>query len=481
MKPSKGVPMLQLQEKGIQGIITGWMRMAEENRHRPIAEEASPEEDWPTGEPFRNRDRNRTIPEEPGTAPKEQAPQGRESLRFWTGRTAFMLSALFAFQKRQEDADMEKKTLLWPVHQTSGAVMGAFAGWDMPIRYGDIQAEHEAVRTAAGLFDVSHMGELRLAGPGALTFADSIVTNRVSLPDEPVARAIYSPMCHPNGGTVDDLFLYVHSQEDVLLVVNAGNIAKDEAHIRSLLPEGIILTDESSEWMQLALQGPAAGTILAGMPLFSETGVSALRFMRWMPTRLDGREAILSRSGYTGGDGFEVYVRTTDPVWAAGLWTALLEKGRPYGLVPAGLGARDTLRLEGALPLYGHELADDISPLEAGLNRFVKLDKPFFTGRNALLQQAGEGTHRMLVGLELVERGIAREGCLVFPAEDMKEEPVGVVTSGGVGIHIGQNIAMALVSHGAVRPGDEVQVEVRGRRIRARVTPLPFYRGTRNS
>ena len=358
--------------------------------------------------------------------------------------------------------------------------MAEFAGWDMPIRYGDIQQEHRAVRTAAGLFDVSHMGELRLTGPGALAFAESLVTNKV--PDPALHRATYSPMCHPNGGTVDDLFLYGITPDEALLVVNAGNIDKDEAHVRANLPEGIQLVNESPEWIQLALQGPAAASVLAAMPLFAGTGVETLRFMTWMPARLDGYEAILSRSGYTGGDGFELYVRTSDPTWASGLWDAILDEGRPHGVVPAGLGARDTLRLEGALPLYGHELTDDVSPIEANLLRFIHLEKERFIGREALLRQAGQGTERVLAGIALVDRGIAREGCEVLAPEaegdatGTASPPVGRVTSGGVGVFVGRNIAMAYLDRAFAIPGTAVDVDVRGRRLRAEVVDLPFYR-----
>ncbi len=375
---------------------------------------------------------------------------------------------------------MAKRTPLWSVHESSGAVMAEFAGWDMPIRYGDIQQEHRAVRTAAGLFDVSHMGELRLSGPGALAFAASLITNTV--PDPALRRATYSPMCHPHGGTVDDLFVYGISPDEALLVVNAGNIEKDEAHVRSFLPDGIRLANESSEWIQLALQGPAAATVLAAMPLFADTGVADLRFMTWTPARLDGYEAILSRSGYTGGDGFELYIRTSDPAWAAGLWDAILDEGRPYGVVPAGLGARDTLRLEGALPLYGHELTDDVSPIEANLLRFIHLEKERFIGREALLRQSEQGTGRVLAGICLIDRGIAREGCEVFPVSEgtqsatAEAQAIGRVTSGGVGVFIGRNIAMAYLDRAHAAPGTAVDVEVRGRRLRAEVAALPFYR-----
>lgn len=384
---------------------------------------------------------------------------------------------------------MGKKTLLWPVHLASGAQMAEFAGWDMPIRYADIQAEHRSVRTAAGLFDVSHMGELRITGSGALAFADYLVTNKVSDPQK--RRATYSPMCHADGGTVDDLFIYGYSHEEVLLVVNAGNIEKDEVHIRSLLPKGLVLANESEQWLQLALQGPSASDVLSGMEEFADQEVSGMKFMSWKPLEMDGFPAVLSRSGYTGGDGFEIYVRCgPDAGWAARFWNKLLEAGKPFGIVPAGLGARDTLRLEGALSLYGHELTDAISPVEANLLRFIHLEKEDFVGKPALKQQMENGTTHVLIGLVLLERGIAREGCLVFPpavevaagAECMAETPpsqvgdIGRITSGGVGITIGRNIVMALVERSYSVPGTVVLVDVRGRRLKAEVVTLPFYR-----
>jgi len=401
-----------------------------------------------------------------------------------------------ADREMERKHDMARKTLLWPVHASSGAQFAEFAGWEMPIRYTDIQEEHRAVRNAAGLFDVSHMGELRLTGPGALAYADFLVTNKVSEPEK--RKATYSPMCHADGGTVDDLFVYGFSQEEALLVVNAGNIRKDEAHIRSLLPEGIHLADESPEWLQLALQGPAAAGILDGLAACRDLEVPAMRFMSWKSTELGGYPAIISRSGYTGGDGFEIYVRCgADAEWATAFWHLLLQAGKPLGILPAGLGARDTLRLEGALPLYGHELRDDVTPIEAGLSRFVRMDKKDFSGKDALVKQLAVGGAGMLAGLVMKERGIAREGYRVFSARQEAEpasmpaegnsgdmpvpesgqaEMIGTVTSGGVGIHVGHNIAMAFLKQPHALPGSQVLVEVRGRLLAAEVVRMPFYR-----
>lgn len=365
---------------------------------------------------------------------------------------------------------MAKKTLLWSVHQKT-AQMSEFAGWDMPIRYSDIQAEHRAVRTAAGLFDVSHMGELRLKGPEAMAFADYLVTNKLAPPEK--MRAIYSPMCYENGGTVDDLFIYVLSPDDVLFVVNAGNIDKDEAHIRSILPQTLTLTNESEEWMQLALQGPAAKDILSELYPISDMLPAEMKFMTWKPFQINKYAGILSRSGYTGGDGYEVYVRCKgDATFAADLWQQFLTVGAPYGLVPVGLGARDTLRLEGALPLYGHELRDDVSPIEANLLRFVHVEKGGFVGQNVLKKQLKEGTEHVLAGLSLVDRGIMREGCSVF---DASHEAIGQTTSGGVAVMAGGSIAMALIKRNKAVIGEPVWVEVRGRMLKAEAVSIPFF------
>jgi aminomethyltransferase len=289
---------------------------------------------------------------------------------------------------------------------------------------------------------------------------------------------------------VDDLFIYGYSQDEALLVVNAGNIGKDEAHIRSLLPKGLVLANESDEWLQFALQGPAAAEILSGMDKFATCDAAGMKFMSWKPAEVDGFSTVLSRSGYTGGDGYEIYVRCgSDAAWAAGFWNELLDAGKAFGIVPVGLGARDTLRLEGALSLYGHELTDAISPVEANLLRFIHMEKEDFVGKAALKEQMENGTTHVLAGLVLLDRGIAREGCLVFPpvaevaAEVVTEVAVGFqinaigrITSGGVGITIGRNIAMALVERPFSVPGTIVMVDVRGRRLKAEVATLPFYR-----
>ncbi len=370
---------------------------------------------------------------------------------------------------------MVNKTLLWPMHVSLGAKMAEYAGWDMPIRYTGIQEEHLAVRQQAGVFDVSHMGELRLCGPGALPFVESILTNRIALPA--ACRATYSPMCHANGGTVDDLIVYPFSEEEVLLVVNAGNTEKDRMHLQALLPEELTLSDESAEWMQLAVQGPAAEALLTSFLRLSTFSPDELPFMGWQKHSLDGYEALLSRSGYTGGDGFELYVRCgSHPSWGADLWQSMLETGKGFGLLPVGLGARDTLRLEGGLPLYGHELTDTLSPLQAGLLRFVKWDKGPFLGREALLEQFTGGVSPVLTGFVLQERGIPREGCRLFSEEASRDISIGIVSSGGMGFMSGKGIAMGHVLPPYKTPGTGLWMEIREKRLRAEVVALPFHR-----
>ena len=373
---------------------------------------------------------------------------------------------------------MTRHTPLQEVHRAMGARMDVFAGWDMPIRYTDIPLEHRAVREAAGLFDVSHMGELRIRGEGALAFASFLLTNQIAPPSR--HRATYSPMCHANGGTVDDLFVYPLSEQDVLLVVNAGNVEKDEAHVRALLPAGLSLVNESPQWLQLAIQGPAAAGILQSLPEFSLWNPAELPFMGWQTGMLSGFSALLSRSGYSGGDGFELYLHCGgNPAVATSWWNRLLDAGHASGLVPAGLGARDTLRLEGGLPLYGHELTDSLTPVEAGLHRFIKLEKGDFLGREALARQMENGVSHIRVGLEMLERGIPREGCPVHATAETTAEPIGWISSGGVGIWVEKNIAMAYVPPACASLETPLWLDIRGRRIAAKVVALPFYKKPR--
>lgn len=359
---------------------------------------------------------------------------------------------------------MSMKTPLYDTHVRAGGRIVDFAGWELPVQYSGILAEHRAVRTAAGLFDVSHMGEIAVTGPQALAALQHLVTN--DLASMKIGDARYSPMCYENGGTVDDLLVYLRGENDYLVVVNASNKDKDFRWMLDNNPHGANIEDVSAAWAQLALQGPKAQDILSQLIDVSLLPVKNYTFTEHA---LLGAPCILSRTGYTGEDGFELYC---PPAIAPALWDALLQAGQPFGLIPCGLGARDTLRLEAAMPLYGHELTADISPLEAVLGRFVKLDKADFVGLAALRTQKEQGLTRKRVGLELLDRGIAREGTAVLNGEQV----IGHVTSGTFAPYLERSIAMALVPPGAAAEGTELSVDVRGRRIAAKVIKLPFYK-----
>ena len=357
--------------------------------------------------------------------------------------------------------------------------MVPFAGWDMPVQYRGIVAEHRAVRTAAGLFDVCHMGEITLRGPRAGAALDLLCVNdpRTLTP----GRAMYSPLCLEDGGTQDDVIVYcLRAQEEYLLVVNAANRAADLAWIRETLGArglgDVQITDASEQTGLVALQGPAAMRVLAVLLAEPERpAVVGLRPFRFTRAAVAGVPCLVARTGYTGEDGVELACSAEGVVE---LWDATLAAGTPLGLEPCGLGARDTLRLEAGLPLYGHELSAEVSPLEAGLGRFVRLDGRTCVGSQALARQAAGGPPRHLVGLEPEPPGIARAGALVRDADGRQ---VGLVTSGTFSPSLGRPVAMALCARGAAAPGEVLGVEVRGRAVPARVVSLPFYRRRRDS
>ncbi len=356
-----------------------------------------------------------------------------------------------------------KKTPLFTKHQEAGGKIIDFGGWALPVQYRGIIDEHNAVRTRAGLFDVSHMGELWLQGPDVASDLQRLVTNDISKTQ--VGQAVYSPMCNEQGGVVDDLLLYRVSEQQWMLVVNAANTDKDEAWIGEHTSKDTHLTNHSLETAQLALQGPRAEAILQRLTM---TDISKIRFFRFEQAAVVADvPVLLSRTGYTGEDGFELYFNAAD---APMLWERLLDEGYADGLEPAGLGARDTLRFEAALPLYGQELASDISPLEAGLNRFVKLDKPAFIGREKLLEQAAV-TRRRIIGLEMVGRGVPRSHYSV----QHNGQPVGQITSGTYAPTVQKYLALALVASSLTETGTMLDVMIRERPVPAVVVPLPFY------
>lgn len=364
-----------------------------------------------------------------------------------------------------------KRTPLYEMHLKYGARMVPFGGWEMPVQYTGVIEEHKAVRGAAGLFDVSHMGEFEIKGPQALDFIQIISVNNPAKLE--IGQVQYSLMCYANGTVVDDILTYRLGANHYWLVVNAGNIDKDwewvnHAKARSGL-NNFELTNLSDSVGQIAIQGPLAEQIL--QPLVPGVNLSELKFY-WAKTgaTVAGiRSLVLSRTGYTGEDGFEVYIKRED---AAALWEALLEAGDDDGLIPAGLGARDTLRFEARLPLYGHEISDQITPLEAGLGSFVRLKKGVdFIGREALAAQKEQGLTRKLVGIEMVERGIARQGYEI--AKD--GQVVGFVTTGTFSPSLEKNIGMAYVPVALAELGTEVSVVIRGKAVQAKVVETPFY------
>ncbi len=350
-------------------------------------------------------------------------------------------------------------TSVYNRHVALGGRIVDFAGWELPVQYPEgIVAEHKATREQAGLFDVSHMGEILVTGPDALPYLQHLLTN--SLSRLSAGRAVYSPMCYEDGGTVDDLIVYPYGA-DYLVVVNASNTDKDFSHFRAHMGVYDVTVDNvSPQWAQLALQGPQAGTILS--KLDGGEAIAALPFFGCGSFALLGLPVFAAATGYTGEPGAEIYL----PWDAAGqLWDALLAAGAK----PCGLGARDTLRLESALPLYGHELSPDITPLEAGLARFVKFDHDF-VGRDALRRCQEQGVPRKLIGLVMNGRAIPRAGYPVL----CNGTECGVVTSGGVAPSLGQNIALALVASDT--PENGLSVMIRNRPEPAAATALPFYK-----
>lgn len=360
-----------------------------------------------------------------------------------------------------------KRTPLYEQHCALGARLVEFGGWEMPVQYSGIMEEHRAVRTHAGLFDVSHMGEFKVEGPGALAFLQYLVPNDVSR--LAIHQALYTQLCLPDGGTVDDLIIYRLADQHYMMVVNAANIDKDYAWVEEQAKnfKDVHVANQSDTTALLALQGPLAQTIL--QPL-TEVDLSSIRYYHCAPGLVDGISCIISRTGYTGEDGFEIYCA---PVDAPKLWNDLLIAGKAQGLLPAGLGARDTLRLEAAYCLYGHELDDQTNPLEASLGWTVKLDKGVdFIGRDALLKAKTEGLKKKLIGIEMTERGVPRGGYAIYAGE----QQIGVLTSGAPGPALNKNIGMGYVDPAHAVVGQPIQIDIRGRRTAAQIVALPFYK-----
>jgi len=361
-----------------------------------------------------------------------------------------------------------KHTPLYSEHVAAGGRMVAFAGYVLPVQYTSLAAEHKAVRTAAGLFDVSHMGEIFVRGPGAAAFVQLVSCNDHS--KLVVGRAQYTGLMYPEGTFVDDMLVHKMAEDEYLLVVNAANRHKDYEYLRGVAEgeSGVEVVDRSDEYAQLALQGPLALEIL--QPMVS-LDLAEIRYYRFAWGEVLGRRALVARTGYTGEDGFELYLANDD---APEVWRALVREGQPRGLALAGLGARDTLRLEAGMPLYGNDIDNTTTPLEAGLGWIVKLDKGDFIGRDVLESQHEQGTERRLVGFEMVDRGIARHGYPVY-LDGENGETVGQVTSGTHSPTLDRPVGMAYVPVDASAEGSELWVGIRERRARARVVALPFY------
>src|SRR5579859_5235836 len=359
-----------------------------------------------------------------------------------------------------------KRTPLFEEHRRLGARLVEFSGWEMPVQYGSILEEHDAVRTRAGLFDVSHMGEFKVQGPDALAFLQQLVPNDVSR--LALQQALYSQLCLPDGGVIDDLLIYSIAEQHYMLVVNAGNIEKDLAWVKEQAKqfEHVTVIDQSDTTALLALQGPMAITILQSL---TQVDLTAISYYHCQPGVVAGVNCLISRTGYTGEDGFELYCAPVDVVI---LWNKLLEVGTPQGLLPAGLGARDTLRLEAGMCLYGHELDEQTNPLEARLGWSVKLGKEDFIGHAALVRVKEQGPAKLLVGIAMVERGIPRGGYAIY----QEDQRIGTLTSGAPGPSVHKNIGMGYVKADAAIVGQQVQIDIRGKRVAAQIVALPFYK-----
>jgi aminomethyltransferase len=367
-----------------------------------------------------------------------------------------------------------RKTALNAVHRQMGAKMVEFNGWDMPVEYPaaigcGVINEHTAVRTGVGIFDVSHMGDIRLAGPQALTAVQHISMNDASR--LAVGQAQYSALLYPQGTFVDDVIVHRLGEDEYLLVINAGTREKDFNWVRdNTLQFACEVENLSDDFTQIAIQGPKGVDVLQKL---TDADLRAVKFY-WVTrgTVCGLKNILIARTGYTAEDGFEIYVPANEAT-SARVWNEILSAGKEFGLLPCGLGARNTLRLEGKLPLYGHEISDTINVWEAGLDRFCKMEKPEFVGRAALEKAKSASVTRTLVGLEMTERGIARDGYKVLDSGDRE---IGYVTSGSPAPFLKKNIALAYVPPELAAVGSAVKIEIRGQGVGAQVVPTPFYK-----
>ena len=369
-----------------------------------------------------------------------------------------------------------RKTALNAVHREMGAKMVDFGGWDMPIEYpntrfgcGGLMKEHLAVRTGVGVFDVSHMGDIRISGAEALAAVQHISMNDASR--LAIGQAQYSALLYPQGTFVDDVIVHRLGETDYLLVINAGTREKDYNWVRDNVQGfNCRAEDIGDHYTQIAIQGPRAVEVLRKL---TDVELASIRNYWFTHGTVCGlKNTLIARTGYTGEDGFEIYV-PSDEKTSAEVWSKVLDAGREFGVLPCGLGARNTLRLESKMALYGHEISDTITVLEAGLERYCKFEKPEFIGRAALERQKAEGVQRVLVGLEAVDRGIPRDGYKVLDAAGVE---IGYVASGSYAPFLKKNIALAYVPPKFSEIGSTVYVEIRGQRVKCQVVPTPFYK-----
>ena len=367
-----------------------------------------------------------------------------------------------------------RRTALFDTHKSLKAKMVDFGGWEMPVEYAGLVAEHNAVRTAVGVFDVSHMGCIQLRGPGSLDAVQKLLMNDASKLQ--IGQAHYSAMLTPDGTFVDDVVLHKLSDNDYLIVINAGTREKDIQWVRKTIGgmPGVHINDYSDLYTQIAIQGPKAEATLQKL---TDTDLSVIRNYWFAWGKVAGLyNVLIARTGYTGEDGFEIYVPSDIPT-SESVWKQVFEAGAEFGIVPAGLGARNTLRLESSMALYGHEISDEINVFEAGLNRYCKLDKPMdFVGKETLLALSAHEPSKKLVGLEMVDRGIARDG---YPVRSLEGELLGVVSSGTPSPTLKKNIALAFVPPADAALDNVVAVEIRGQLVKAKVIPTPFYKRVR--
>ncbi|MCH2694897.1 MAG: glycine cleavage system aminomethyltransferase GcvT [Acidobacteriia bacterium] len=364
---------------------------------------------------------------------------------------------------------LPKKTSLYRLHKELGAKLGSFGGWSMPIEYSGIIREHIAVRTKAGLFDVSHMGEILITGPESMSLLQRITSNDVSKLTTGQIR--YAAFLNESGGFVDDLLIHCMGHDRFFLCVNAGNKDKDFEHICKYNSFKTKVLDVSNRYVQLAIQGPKAANILQSI---SNVDLGALGYYRFVHGEIDGTPSIIARTGYTGEDGFEIYFT---PDSAERIWKKINLLGKPYSMVCAGLGARNTLRLEARMALYGHEIDETITPWECGLSQIVDLDKDYFIGKEALVRQMKDGIKKKLIGFEMTGTGIGRDGYLVFK----NNREIGWVSSGGPAPFLNKNIGLAFVESSLGSIGNVIDIQVRQRLVPAKIIKTPFYKRDKNN